>query len=222
MRPLLSRSSAASPTMATRTASTPRSITAFLSAPGVVINRVSMSTRADSPGCAPTFRSVKMPPTCGFFSGGRVPASPGIPIKSAPAPPVSAQICSALQPPAAIVERAATAATESRNATTTVSWLARTNSPALPVSTPPAGSVDSTRPPLAGSVAMAEQGIEMSSARGAPDTRGAVIWVMLPSAVLPCGQKMVAVVWFTGSSGTMPHSSRPAIPETTAARRAIR
>ncbi len=69
---------------------------------------------------------------------------------------------------------------------------------------------------------MAVQGIEMSRSRGAPDTNGAVIWLMLPSAVLPCGHKIVAVVCRTGSSGTSRHSTRPAIPEATATNRAIR
>ncbi len=41
----------------------------------------------------------------------------------------------------------ATAATESRNATTTVSVLARTNSPLRLASMPPAGMVENTRPP---------------------------------------------------------------------------
>ncbi len=43
------------------------------------MNRVSTSTRADNPGCAGTFRSVKIPPTCGFFSGARVPCGAGYP-----------------------------------------------------------------------------------------------------------------------------------------------
>ena len=72
-----------------------------------------------------------MPPTCGFFSGASVPAAPGIPTNSAPATPASAQMCSTLQAPEPTAERAATAATESRNATTTASLLARTNSPLL-------------------------------------------------------------------------------------------
>ncbi len=139
------------------------------------MNRVSMSMRADSPGCAGTFRSVKIPPTCGFFSEGRFPAAPGMPTKSAPATPTSAQVCSTLQAPAATAERCATAATESRNATTITSLLARTKSPPLPASTPPVGRVESTNPPSGGKVAIAEQGMEMSSARGAPDTSGAVI-----------------------------------------------
>ena len=45
------------------TDSTPSTITASFSAVGVVMNRVSMSMRADSPGCAATFKSVKTPAT---------------------------------------------------------------------------------------------------------------------------------------------------------------
>ena len=61
--PRLRRSSAAIARMATMTASPPRTITTFLIAVGAVMNRVSMSTRADSPGCGGTFKSVKIPPT---------------------------------------------------------------------------------------------------------------------------------------------------------------
>ena len=46
-------------------------------ADGAVMNRVSMSMRADSPGWAGTFRSVKIPPTCGFFSDGEGPGGAG-------------------------------------------------------------------------------------------------------------------------------------------------
>ncbi len=144
-----------------------------------------------------------------------------MPTKSAPAPPALAQVCSTLQAPAATAERCATAATVSRNATTITSLSARTNSPFLPVSTPPVGRVETTKPPLAGKVAIAAQGMEMSSARGAPDTRGAVIWVTCPSAV-PCGHSTVAVVCFTGSNGTIAHSNRPTIPATAATNRGIR
>ena len=186
------------------------------------MKRVSTSMRADNPGCAATARSVKIPPTAGFFSGASLPVAPGIPTKSAPAPPASAQMCRVLQVPAATAERGAAAATESRNATTTVSLLARTNSPLLPVSKPFTGSVDTTRPPSAGSVAIAPHGMEMSSARGAPETSGAVMSVMCPSALTPCGHRMVAVVWVTGSSGTSAHSSAPTIPATMATSRASR
>ncbi len=130
--------------------------------------------------------------------------------------PASAQICSALQLPAATAERGATAATESRNATTTVSLLARTNSPAFPVSKPLTGSVDTTSPPSAGSVAIALHGMEMSSARGAPDTSGAVMSETWPSAFTPCGHRIVAVVCLTGNRGTRAHSSAPVMPATMA------
>ena len=146
------------------------------------MNRVSTSMRADNPGCAATFRSVKIPPTAGFFSGASVPVAPGIPTKSAPAPPASAQMCSVLQLPAATAERGAAAATESRNATTTVSLLARTNSPFLPVSKPFDRQRRHHQAASAGSVAIAPHGMEMSSARGAPETSGAVMSVTCPSA----------------------------------------
>ncbi len=95
------RSRTASATIAVSTDSPPRASTARLSIVGETMNRVSTSMRADNPGCAGTFRSVKIPPTCGFFSGASVPAAPGIPTKSAPATRVSAQMCSTLQAPAA-------------------------------------------------------------------------------------------------------------------------
>ena len=72
---------------------------------------------------------------------------------------------------------------------------------------PPGGMVENTRPPSAGSVAMAWQGIETSRASGAPDTSGAVMSVTMPSGPGACGQVMVAVVCLTGSSGTSAHSS---------------
>jgi hypothetical protein len=219
--PRLCRSSTDSAMMATKTASTPSAIPSFLMAVGAVMNRVSISTRADSPGCAGTFRSVKIPPTWGFFSAGSTPEAPGMPTKSAPAAPASAQMCSTLQAPAATAERGATVATVSRKATTTTSLSARTNSPFLPGSTPPVGSVETTKPPLAGRVAIAGQGMEMSNARGAPDTSGAVTWVTCPST-LPCGHRTVAVVWRTGSNGTATHSSRPTNPATTAINRGVR
>ena len=213
--PRLRRSNAASARMAVRTARAPTAITTFLIAVGAVMNRVSISTRADNPGWDGTFKSVKMPPTCGFFSAGSIPAAPGMPTKSAPAPPASAQVCSTLQAPAATAERCATAATVSRKATTITVLSARTNNPFLPASTPPDGRVETTRPPSAGRVAIAEHGMEMSSARGAPDTSGAVIWVTCPSA-LPWGHSTVAVVCFTGAKGTIAHSSRPRSPATIA------
>ena len=81
---------------------------------------------------------------------------------------------------------------------------------------PPGGLVENTSPPSAGRVATAEHGIETSSARGAPDTRGAVMSLTVPSALLPCGQEMVAVVWLTGSKGVSPHSTSPRNPATSA------
>ena len=181
--PRLRRSSAAIAMTAVRTARAPTAMASCLRAVGAVMNRVSMSTRADSPGWAGTFRSVKIPPTWGFFSEGSIPEAPGMPTNSAPAAPASAQACSTLQAPPATAGRGAAAATVSRNATTTRSLSARTNSPFLPASVPPVGRVETTKPPLAGRVAIAAHGMEMSSARGAPDTRGAVIWVTCPSVV---------------------------------------
>ena len=211
---------------------TPSVITACFSRVGVVMNRVSMSTRAATPVldvagpaapvCIGTFSSVKSPATCGFFSTGRVPAAPGMPTKSAPTPPTSAQMCSTLQAPPATAGLGATAATESRNATTTASALARANNPYLVASVPEVGIVENTRPPELGSVATARHGIVTSSARGAPDTSGAVTSEMTPSDRKPCGHRIVAVVCLTGSSGTSPHATMPASPATTAISRATR
>ena len=53
----------ASATIEASTEMTPSTITASFSAVGVVMNRVSTSMRADSPGWAATFRSVKTPAT---------------------------------------------------------------------------------------------------------------------------------------------------------------
>ena len=88
--------------MASKTASTPTAIPSFFRAVGAVTNRVSISMRAESPGCGGTFRSVKIPPTWGFFSAASTPEAPGMPTKSAPAAPASAQMCSTLQALAAI------------------------------------------------------------------------------------------------------------------------
>src|SRR6185312_6983610 len=112
--------------------------------------------------------------------------------KSAPTPPRFAQMCSSRHAPAATAGRGATAATVSRNATTTASALARTNSPLRLASIPAGGTVENTRPPAAGRVAIAWQGIETSRASGAPATSGAVTWLIGPAAA--CGQVMVAVV----------------------------
>ena len=83
------------------------------------------------------------------FSASSVPVAPGMPMKSAPTPPTLAQTwcCRAPEATAAL---GATAATESRNATTTELALAVTNSP-LRVASMPRGMVDKTRPrPRAG------------------------------------------------------------------------
>ncbi len=142
--------------------------------------------------------------------------APGIPTKSAPTCPTLAQMCSTLHLPAATAGRGAAAATESRNATNTASVVARTNSAPLVASLASFGTVDSTRPPSAGSVLTAWQGIEMSRACGAPDTSGAVMSETMPSAPGAWGQLMVAVVCLTGSRGTSAHSTTPAMPATTA------
>ena len=165
--------------------------------------------------------SVKIPTTWGFFSGASVPVAPGMPTKSAPTWPTFAQTCSVLQLPAATAARGAAAATESRNATNTVSAVARTNRAPLVASVASLGTVDSTRPPSAGSVAMARQGMEMSRACGAPDTSGAVMSETMPFGPGACGHAMVAVVCLTGSSGTSAHSRIPAMPATTATSRAM-
>ncbi len=96
-----------------------------------------------------------MPATCGFFSMAAVPAAPGIPTKSAPTPPVLAQMCSVLQALELTAARGATAVTVSRKATKTVSAVALANNPLRVASIPPGGIVENTRPPEAGSVATA-------------------------------------------------------------------
>jgi hypothetical protein len=204
------------------THSTPATMTASLSGDGLVMNRVSTSMRADSPGWAGTFRSVNTPVTWGFLSGDRVPAAPGIPTKSPPTAPGLAHTRISLQAPEATAVRGATAATVSRKATTTESALARTNSPLRAASIPSAGLVDNTTPPAGGRVEMVEHGMDTSRAAGAPETSGAVMSPTVPSAAVPCGHRTVAVVWLTGSSGVSPHSTIPASPARTATSRAIR
>ena len=93
------RSSTANAAIEATTQATPSTMAASLSAVGDVMKRVSTSMRADSPGCAATSRSVNTPAIWGFFSAARVPVAPGMPTKSAPAPPTSAQMCSVLQAP---------------------------------------------------------------------------------------------------------------------------
>ena len=215
------RSRTASATSDASTQISPSVIAASFRVVGAVMKRVSMSTRAERPGCGGTLRSVKIPATCGFFSGASVPVAPGMPMKSAPDPPGPPHRCSALQPPALMAGRGATAATVSRNATTTVSALARTNRPLRLASIPAGGMVENTRPPGAGSVAIAVHGMDTSSASGAPETSGAVMSLTRPSARGACGQRMVAVVCLTGSNGTSTHSATPTMPATTATSRAI-
>ena len=77
-----------------------------------------------------------------------------MPMKSAPTPPTFAQMCNVLQAPEATARRGATVATESRNATTTASALARTNRPLRLASIPPGGTVENTSPPAGGRVAI--------------------------------------------------------------------
>ena len=154
------------------------------------------------------------------MSGARVPVAPGMPTKSAPTPPGPAHARSTLQDPAATAERAATAATLSRNATKTDSVLARTNRPLRAASMPSAGFVANTSPPAAGRVAIAAQGIETSRASGAPETSGAVMLPTSPPGPAPWGQPMVAVVCRTGSSGASAHSTMPIRPANIATSRA--
>ncbi len=183
------RSSTASATIEATTHKTPSAITPSFRTVGLVMNRVSTSMRADKPGCAATSRSVKTPAICGFFSADSVPAAPGMPTKSAPTPPTFAQMCNVLQAPEATAGRGATAATESRNATTIASALARTTRPLRLASMPPGGMVEKTSPPAAGRVAIAWHGIETSRASGAPDTSGAVTSVIRPSGPGACGHE---------------------------------
>src|ERR1700738_2400122 len=121
-----------------------------------------------------------------------------MPTKSAPTPPALAQTCRVLQagPPdlPATAARGATAATESRKATTTASALAVTNSPLRVAWMPAGGMVEKTRPPAAGRVAIVRQGIVTSRACGEPDTSGAVMSLIRPPALAPgaCGHVLVA------------------------------
>jgi hypothetical protein len=186
------------------------------------MKRVSTSMRVLRPGWAATLRSVNTPAIWGFFSIGTVPVAPGMPTKSAPTLPALAHRCSVLHAPSSTACRGATAATESRNATTTVSALARTNRPLRLESIPAGGMVEKTRPPVSGRVATAWHGMDASSARGAPDTSGAVTSVISPSEPTACGQAMVAVVCRTGSSGVITQSSKPAMPATIAMSRVVR
>ena len=209
------------------THSTPATMTASLSGVGLVMKRVSTVMRADraephvaGPGVG-SLRSVKIPVTWGFLSGGSVPVAPGMPTNSAPAPPGLAQTLIVLHVPEATAARGATAATVSRKATTTESLLARTNSPLREASIPSAGLVENATPPPGGRVAMARQGIDASRASGAPETSGAVRFPTVPPGPGACGQRMVAVVWVTGSSGVSAHRTIPARPARTATRRAI-
>ena len=82
--------------------------------------------------------------------------------------------------------------------------------------------MEKTTPPAGGQRGDRRHGIETSRARGAPDTSGAVMSLISPSGPEACGQRMVAVVCLTGSSGTNPHSSSPAMPATTAISRTMR
>jgi hypothetical protein len=68
-----------------------------------------------------------------------------------------------------------------------------------------------------------EQAVATSGAvMSVTDVAAGAAPVTCPTAEVPCGHTMVAVVWLTGSSGTMPHSSTPAMPATTAISLAMR
>src|SRR5262245_13807483 len=124
-----------------------------------------------------------------------------MPTKSAPTPPGLAHTCRVLQAPDATAGLGATAATESRNTTTTTSALAVTKRPLRLASMPAGGFVAKTTPPAGGNVATIRQGIETSSACGSPDTSGAVMSVTRLSGPGACGQTNVAVVCLTGNRG---------------------
>src|SRR5258707_15497415 len=104
-----------------------------------------------------------------------------MPTKSAPAPPALAQTCRVLQAPEATAGLGATAATESRKATTTLLALAVTNRPLRVAWMPAGGMVEKTRPPAAGRVAIVRQGIETAMACGAPDPSGGVMSLTSPA-----------------------------------------
>ena len=216
------RSSTASATIDASTQMTPSTITPSFSAVGVVMNRVSTSMRADRPGWAATLQFGEHAGDLRLLLGGQRAGGAG------DADEVGAN-------PADVgpdVQRAAGAGGDRRPGRHRGDGVTErdddgvgvggTNSPLRVASMPPGGMVEKTRPPAAGRVAIVRQGMDTSRACGAPDTSGAVTSVIRPSGPAACGHRMVAVVCLTGSSGTSPHSTTPAMPATTAMRRAMR
>jgi len=134
-----------------------------------------MSMRADRLGCAGTFRSVKIPPT--WVSSRRAGyGGTGYADKFRARTPASAQVCSLLQAPAATAERCAPR--PRCPGTPPRSRLCRRARRVRFCRYPPRRLQSRDhQSACGGKVAIAEQGMEMSSARGAPDTSGAVIWV---------------------------------------------
>ena len=221
-RPAQRRSRTDSAAIEAMTQMIPTVITMSLSPVGLVMKRVSISIRAERPCWTGTFSSVNTPVTCGFLSGASEPVAPGMPTKSAPTAPALAHARTVVHEPAATAARDATAATLSRKATVTESAVARTNRPLRDASIPSGGLVAKTNPPAAGRVAIAEQGIETSSASGAPETSGAVMFPTGAPGPALWGHRMVAVVCRTGSSGVNAHSATPVTPARTAISLAIR
>ena len=215
-------SSTASATIEASTAATPSTITASLSVVGEVMNRVSTSIRADRPGLrghlqvgedAGDLRLLLRRPGCPWRRGCRRSRR-----RLRRRWPRCAACCRRRTPR----RRGARPRRRSRGTRRRPRrrWRGRTARCGWRRCRR-AGWWTRTRPPAAGRVATAWHGIETSRACGAPDTSGAVMSVISPSGPAACGHRMVAVVCLTGSSGTSPHSSTPAMPATTAISRAM-
>ena len=195
---------------------------ASLSTVGVVMNRVSMSTRADSPGSAPTFRSVNSPATWGFLSGGSVPEAPGMPTKSAPTR-------TGVGPD---VQLAAGPGVDGGTRGHRGDGVAERDDDDVGVGAneqPVAARVDpggrNGREHQAAGGRQGRHGLagdrHVEGPWSARHQRGGDV-ADEPVGAEPCGQAMVAVVCLTGSNGTSAHSTIPAIPARTATRRAMR
>ena len=173
---------------------TPSTITASFSRVGDVMNRVSMSTRAparvDVAGpAAPAAWHLQLgeqPGDLRLLLDGQRPGRAGdadeVGADAADVgPDVQHAAGAASRPRVAARPRPPSRGTRRRRrrrwpGRTTRIWLA---------SVPAGGMVENTRPPELGSVATARHGIVTSSARGAPDTSGAVTSETIPSVPAP-------------------------------------
>ena len=186
------------------------------------MNRVSMSTRADSPDCGGTFRSREQAGDLRLLLDRQRAGGPGdadeVGADAADVGPDVQHAAGAAADRGPRRDRGHRVAERDDDGV----GVGANEQPVLAGVVPAAGMVENTRPPELGRVATAVHGIVTSSASGAPDTSGAVTSETLPSAPGPCGHRIVAVVCFTGSSGTSPHSTIPASPATAATNRAMR